>query len=616
MKPLVREIRILTGRLASNWQQFLLIHLAVNILVFVFLAPMTMLLLRLAISLSGDAALSDQDILFFVLSPGGFLSFIVLGSAFSIIAFLEHAALLTSARSVEEGRAASIRQVFIFLANRFAGLFSLAVRLLLRVILTIVPFALLLALIYYLLLSDHDINYYLSGRPPEWRLAIGLGGIVAAAGCLSLIRLFISWVFCLPLLLFNGLSPIQAMSQSQDAARGHRLQIGGWLLGWLLASLLLAAAVSGLVACAGNYFIPVTVESIGNLVVAMGIVSLAGFVLSLAITLISSSWLSLLILKLFRDRNLSTGGRRKDLSGSDRRYTFLGSRKFLAWGALAGFLVAALLVYGLLGRIQFENRTEIMAHRGASAAAPENTMAAVKAAIESGAQWVEIDVQETADGEIVVIHDGDLKRVGGASLKVAESTRHELQQVDIGSWFGPEFADQRVPELGSVLELCKDRIGVNIELKYYGREKQLEKRVAQIVDAAEMADQVVAMSLNYHGVKEMRRLRPDWTLGLLSSVALGNLAELDVDFLALNGRAASRHMIRQAHDRGKQVMVWTVNDAVGMATMIGRGADMIITDQPALGISVLEQHRQLEPAERLLIQLADIFDQPSLYRDQ
>jgi len=75
-------------------------------------------------------------------------------------------------------------------------------------------------------------------------------------------------------------------------------------------------------------------------------------------------------------------------------------------------------------------------------------------------------------------------------------------------------------------------------------------------------------------------------------------------------------MIRQAHDRGKQVMVWTVNDAVGMATMIGRGADMIITDQPALGISVLEQHRQLEPAERLLIQLADIFDQPSLYRDQ
>ena len=336
----------------------------------------------------------------------------------------------------------------------------------------------------------------------------------------------------------------------------------------------------------------------------------------LPLPLISSSWLSLLILKLFRDRNLSTGSRGKDVSGSDRRYTFLGNRNFLAWGALAGFLVAALLVYGLLGRIQFENRTEIMAHRGASTAAPENTMAAVKAAIESGAQWVEIDVQETADGEIVVIHDGDLKRVGGASLKVAESTRQELQQVDIGSWFGPEFADQRVPELESVLELCKDRIGVNIELKYYGREKQLEKRVAQIVDAAGMADQVVAMSLNYHGIKEMRRLRPDWTLGLLSSVALGNLAELDVDFLALNGRAASRHMIRQAHDRGKQIMVWTVNDAVGMATMIGRGADMIITDEPALGLSVLEQHRQLDPAERLLIQLADIFDQPSLYRDQ
>jgi len=145
---------------------------------------------------------------------------------------------------------------------------------------------------------------------------------------------------------------------------------------------------------------------------------------------------------------------------------------------------------------------------------------------------------------------------------------------------------------------------------------RLEERVAEIVERTGMADQVMFMSLSYDGIQVLHRLRPDWKVGLLSSVALGRLAELDVDFLALNGRAGSRHLIRAAHKRGKQVFVWTVNDAVTMASMIGRGADALITDEPALAISVLEQFEQLEPTERLLIQLADFFDRPGLYQEQ
>jgi glycerophosphoryl diester phosphodiesterase len=188
--------------------------------------------------------------------------------------------------------------------------------------------------------------------------------------------------------------------------------------------------------------------------------------------------------------------------------------------------------------------------------------------------------------------------------------------VDISSGFGPEFADQRVPTLEEVLELCKGRIGVNIELKYYGQQVRLEERVAEIVERSGMVDEVVFMSLSYDGIQTLRRLRPDWKVGLLSSVAIGNLADLDVDFLALNGRAASRHLIRQAHKRDKQVFVWTVNDPVAMASMIGRGADALITDEPALAVTVLGEFEQLEPAQRLLIQLADFFDRPGLYREQ
>ena len=243
-------------------------------------------------------------------------------------------------------------------------------------------------------------------------------------------------------------------------------------------------------------------------------------------------------------------------------------------------------------------------------------MAAIQAAIESGADWVEIDVQEAADGAIVVIHDSDLKKIAGNAMKVADSTLAELQQVDIGSWFSPEFADQRIPTLKQVLQQCEGKIGVNIELKYYGEEKRLEESVAGIVEAAGMQDQVLLMSLSYEGVKKMRKLRPDWEMGLLSTVALGNVIGLDVDFLALNAKSTSSSTIRRIQKRNKKVMVWTVNDAVGMSVMFSRGVDAIITDEPALAVSVLKQRLELNPAERMLVHLADVFDQPSMYQEQ
>lgn len=243
-------------------------------------------------------------------------------------------------------------------------------------------------------------------------------------------------------------------------------------------------------------------------------------------------------------------------------------------------------------------------------------MAAVKAAIDSGAQWVEIDVQETADGEVVVIHDRDLKKIGGVSLTVAGSSLEELQQVDIGSWFGEEFSGERLPTLDEVLRMCKNRIKVNIELKYYGAQQQLEQRVAQTVDAQDMANEVVIMSLDLQGIMRMRNLRPDWTLGLLSSVSVGNLAALDVDFLALNARFTSRRLVRQIHQQGKKVMVWTVNDPVGMSSMATRGVDVIITDEPALGVALMEHRKDLQPPERMLMQLGDIFQKPSLFKEQ
>jgi glycerophosphoryl diester phosphodiesterase len=591
----------------------------VNVLVFVFLAPAAMLLLRLAVTISGDVALSDADIFFFVISPVGLVSFVILFSVFSIIMFLEYAALITAAWHSEQGWPASVIQVVKFLIGQAPRLFRLAALLLARVVLHSIPFVLVAALVYQSLLSDYDINYYLTVKPPEWNLAILLGGLIAVAWGIYLLWLFIGWIFCLPLLLLKRISPRLAISRSRDAVQGHRLAIGVRLIAWLVLSAFAAFAAAfstAAVAAAGDLLISVHVDSMALLILVLSLLFVFSYALGLTVSFFSAALLSLLILKMFDQRELRGDDPLPDSYSNDPSLSWMPGRHVLAVLMLAALLASIFFVHAQVANLQLENRTEIVAHRGASAAAPENTVAAVERAIESGAQWIEIDVQETADGEVVVIHDSDLKKIGGVPITVAGSTLGELQQVDIGSWFGPEFSDQRIPTLKQVLQLCKDEIRVNIELKYYGAQVQLEKRVAEIVDAAGMADQVVVMSLSLPGIRKMRQVRPQWSLGLLSSVAVGDIAALDVDFLALNAKSTSRHLIRRIHANGKKVMVWTVNDTLGMSSMAARGVDSIITDEPALGVAVMQQWEQLEPSQRLLMQMADIFDRPSLYQDQ
>jgi len=330
----------LTRRFLANWTRFLAIHLAVSVLVFTILTPAATGLLRLAVSLSGSAALSDQDILFFVLSPYGFICALVLGSIFSIIIFLGHAALLVVAASTNAGEAASVKQVLLFLVGRMSSLFQLALLILLRVLLNLLPFVLLLLLVFQLLLSDYDINYYLAEKPAEWRWAIALGSVIGLACGANLLRLFINWIFCLPLSMFSERSPRQALADSKRAARGHRGAIGAWLLAWLIASLLLTATVSALLTLAGMYLIPHAAGSIKALLLALGLVSLTGFVLYFAVTFAASAWLSLLIMKLFVDRGLRADVRPSAIGDSTQRYPLLADRRVLGWGLLAGFVAA------------------------------------------------------------------------------------------------------------------------------------------------------------------------------------------------------------------------------------------------------------------------------------
>jgi glycerophosphoryl diester phosphodiesterase len=148
---------------------------------------------------------------------------------------------------------------------------------------------------------------------------------------------------------------------------------------------------------------------------------------------------------------------------------------------------------------------------------------------------------------------------------------------------------------------------VNIELKTYGHGQRLEERTIEIVERLGMEDQVVLMSLDRPTVEKLKALRPNWTVGQLAAVSIGDLTRLEADFLAVNAKNARPAFVKRVHDSGKELQVWTVNHPAQMSSMMSLGVDTIITDEPALAREILRQRAALTPVERLLVSVGARF---------
>lgn len=222
---------------------------------------------------------------------------------------------------------------------------------------------------------------------------------------------------------------------------------------------------------------------------------------------------------------------------------------------------------------------QITAHRGASSDAPENTIPAIELAIENGADFVEIDVRLTADGEVVLMHDATTTRTTDASMTVSESTYEELLTLDAGGWFSEEYAGTRIPTLEEVMDVCEGRIMMNIELKAVDTSGELEEKVAQIITERDMEDQCVVTSFKQNSLIAIKRYNPDILTGYIYNFGYSNTINYEaMDILSIDARYLSHSILTGAHEKGITVYVWTVNSEREMRRVLAIGADNIITD--------------------------------------
>lgn len=248
-------------------------------------------------------------------------------------------------------------------------------------------------------------------------------------------------------------------------------------------------------------------------------------------------------------------------------------------------------------------RTRVIAHRGFSGIAPENTLAAVRAAIEVGADMVEIDVTLSADGHIVVLHDETLDRTTNGSGEVSQLTLAELKRLDAGSWFDPSFAGERVPTLDQVLTEVEGRTLLNVEIKSEAVARGIVALVADTIRKLEMIDQVVVSSSSPTALQEVHSLAPDIRTAVLYNDthhqgrdAVEIATELGATVFNIKRQRLTRRMLRRCRQHDIPVGVYTVNEARRMRRLVKKGIDAIFTDRPDRLIEILKPSTPEVPA--------------------
>jgi glycerophosphoryl diester phosphodiesterase len=267
---------------------------------------------------------------------------------------------------------------------------------------------------------------------------------------------------------------------------------------------------------------------------------------------------------------------------------------------LLGPVASLLSAVALAGALVESPSVMVTAHRAGSALGPENSILALRRSIEAGADYVEIDVQLTSDGHVVLMHDRDLRRTTGDPRNVNDVTLAEIKQLRLRTADGA--SNESVPTLDEFLSACDARIRLNIELKETAGQPGLALAVVRVLGSHPFRGAGVSC-FHLPPLEQIRHAETRIPVGMILSVVQGDPARLPVDFLSLNARIVRAILVRRAHQRNLEVHAWTVNDRDTARRLMELGCDNLITSDPKLMRQVVDEYAALSDVERVLHRL-------------
>ena len=421
--------------------------------------------------------------------------------------------------------------------------------------------------------------------------------------CFQLIAtyLYFRWIFAIPIMMEeDGTSFNAACRKSAAMTKGKSvIRIGLIAIGW--AALIWSIYYAGTAAVVGAWYllslwlIPGETESFPPFFVKR--FTPTGMIVYLFFLWIVTPIIAASFQSLYYKRKEEMG---EDIIPYTEAPHFLHRYPFLKWLIIA--ICAVTFFFSgprRFAQIRWMLNTNygtpmIMAHRGFSARAPENTEPAFQMCIDDGFSAAELDVQMTADGTIIVLHDDNLKRTTGLNKNVWEVTYDEIKDLDNGSFFDEKYAGTKIPTLDEVIKLAasgKEKLYLNIEIKRNGHDDGIIEKVVDIIVKNNYLDSCDVTSQDYQTLVDVRKINPSVLTAYTSAVGIGSIESLEAaDIISIQETFATYENIERIHGVGKRVFVWTVNEEDTMKELVGLNVDAILTNNPDLCKMVIDEY--------------------------
>lgn len=567
-----------------------LFEISMQLVTFVAIVPLVGFIIDGTINLAGLKFLTNANISQLLRSVWTLpmSALVVLIAAVQII--LNFTGVIVCFKAAEEERRLSFSQLVYELTSSIKRMFSAGISSLMLHLLLILPAISLPAAGG--LISAIGMPDILSRIIPNPKILL----MVYSAAVVLCLTIGIKWIISLPIYVCRHCSFRAARRQSSRLISGNTFSVLVslllWSLGYLTAFIVIIIIVTGIGIGTLNLF---------GITVSYGSKSLKFIkcLLLFVVFLFSAGTVPHFAAATFiKYKTLLS--KRKVISQSKCKKAFVHKNKknriIAVLTAMALVFVDSIYIFRLASgdasvRFLLNIRPQTIAHRGYSTVAPENTEYAFLAAMQQGTDGIELDVQQTSDGVPVVIHDISLKRVAGINRKVSSYTYDELSQIDVGSWYNPEFSDARIMTLEEVLQLTDGKIFLNIELKRGALTNNIEQQVADLINEYGIKNKCCVTSFSYDSLKRIKECDEDIKTGLIMSIATGNFYSLEaVDAFSIKSMFISSQVVNNAHQVGKEVYAWTVNNTSEMHRMLGLNVDHIITDRPALLMEQIDKN--------------------------
>ncbi|MGY4879534.1 glycerophosphodiester phosphodiesterase family protein [Vreelandella aquamarina] len=621
MQPLKTLGNLLLRTLREHVRPLIAFHLFFTLLASSLLLPgMAWALQRIFAQLNSSVVTTDA-LLALLFSPAGLLIALpVLASAFILLYWQQAGMLQVAVRP----RANHYRLAFEALwlsTRRLPALSGLVILQVGAHLLLVSPFMLALTWLYDLWLGGLDTYYIQIVRPASLWYFIACALPVTGGWAWLASWLYLRWVLALPLVALEKEMPLRALKRSVKLTRGWHRSIGFAVLAVLIGIILLPILSTWMF---DHVFTPLLewLPEHNTLLIPATLAYLTAYVLlTLGITFLGIAINAMLSASLYIQLAKTSLQETLPTASHPGR---------LAWAVeLSVVLFAALQAWWVINSFELQDDVDIIAHRGSSMVAPENTLSAIRQALADGANSVEIDVQLTSDQHVMLYHDTSLQRLTGLPRNFTELTREELSQLDVGNWFGAEHRGERIPTLADALRTVRGSASLMIELKpEFGHERTLANAVLRVLEEenhqrlicwaeqtnhihayatcgfpdvfAEMRIAVMTPSL----LRYIESAAPQLRTTLLAQLIMpGTLNRRDFDALGLRHNRITPNEIRLARLYGYEVHAWTVNSPARMSTLIDMGVDGIITDYPQQLAQLMDERRELSDGGLILVKL-------------